>query len=478
MSAQALWTRDAVLAATGGHAQGPDWRADGVSIDSRSITPGDLFVALAGPVHDGHSFVGAALANGAAAALVAHVPQGVGAEAPLVLVDDPLLALRKLGMAGRRRSAARIVAVTGSVGKTGTKEMLRLALAAGGTTYASTGSLNNHWGVPLSLARLPPDAQYAVFELGMNHAGEIADLTRLVRPHVGVITAVESAHLEFFKSTAEIAIAKAEIFEGVQAGGAAVLPRDNPHFGLLQDAARAAGIERILSFGSHIDASARLLDAAIDPDATLVFALAGDLALGYRIGAPGVHWATNSLAVLLAAQAVGVDIQAAAKSLAAMTAPKGRGTRVRVAWSGGQVEIIDDSYNANPASMRAAIATLAAARPGHRGRRIAVLGDMLELGAEGPQLHAALVTPLTDWRIDLVLTAGPLMRNLHDALPRSLRAGHAEDADAAAVQLLAILRAGDLVLVKGSRGSAMGRVLAALEKADTQTPLRPAANGN
>jgi UDP-N-acetylmuramoyl-tripeptide--D-alanyl-D-alanine ligase len=465
MTVMPLWTRTEALAATRAQAVGGDWQATGVSIDSRSLNPGDLFVALSGPNHDGHDYVAAAFAKGGAAAVVQRVPNGIAADAPLIIAADTLTALNDMAEAARARSGARIVAVTGSVGKTGTKEMLRLAFDAVGPTHASQGNLNNQWGVPLSLARLPREARYAVFELGMNHAGEIAPLTRLVRPHVAIITAVEPAHLEFFSSTAEIAAAKAEIMLGLEPGGTAVLPRDNRHYAQLEEAARAAGVAHIESFGRHIDSTARLLDAAVDPDATLVFALLGDQPISYRVGAAGLHWASNSLAVLLAARAAGVPPDVAGATLARMSAPKGRGARQRLPWQDGWIELIDDSYNASPASMRAAVAVLAAGKPAKHGRRIAVVGDMLELGDSAPQLHAGLADAFDERGIDLVITSGPLMRHLADALPAARRGGHACDADEAAALLAALLRPGDLVMVKGSLGSRMGRVVKALESA-------------
>ncbi len=464
MTAMPLWTKAEALAATHAQSTGGDWQATGVSIDSRSVAPGDLFVALSGPNHDGHDYVAAAFAKGGAAALVQRVPSDVSADAPLIIAADTLAALNDLAAAARARSGAHIVAVTGSVGKTGTKEMLKLAFDSVGVTYATQGNLNNHWGVPLSLARLPREAQYAVFELGMNHAGEIAPLTKLVRPHVAIITTVEAAHLEFFASTAEIAAAKAEIMLGLDRDGTAVLPRDNRHYLQLVDAARAAGVTHIESFGRHIDATARLLDAAVDPSETLVFALLGDQPIGYRVGAAGLHWANNSLAVLLAARAAGVSPEVASKALATMSAPKGRGARQSFPWRDGQIDVIDDSYNASPASMRAAIAVLAAGKPGKHGRRIAIVGDMLELGDTSPQLHAGLADVFNERSIDLVITAGPLMRHLHDVLPDSRRGFHAANSEEAAARVADILRAGDLVMVKGSAGSRMGRVIRALEE--------------
>jgi len=460
-----LWTSHEAQAATQGKATGPAWDAMGVSIDSRSVAQGDLFVALAGPSHDGHDYVAKALEAGAAAALVHKIPEGLSADAPLLLVEDTLKGLEALGAAARARSKARIVGVTGSVGKTSSKEMLKLLFDAAGSTHASVGSFNNHWGVPLSLSRLPRDAEYAVFELGMNHPGEITPLTRLVRPHVAIITTVEAVHMEFFASTAEIAEAKAEIFQGVEPEGAVVLPRDNPHFHLLRQRAKEAGVTRIDSFGSHIEATVRLLDCAVDPDATLVLALFGDKPLSYRVGVSGRQWAVNSLAVLQAAALCGVPLDAAAKTLAAMSAPKGRGQRRRLAWAEGAIEVIDESYNASPVSMRAALATLAAAKPVKGARRVAVLGDMLELGETSPALHAGLAEAAVERGIDLVFTAGPLMRNLHDALPPALRGGHAADSQESAAQVAAALRAGDVVVIKGSAGSRMGRVVQALDDA-------------
>ena len=459
-----LWTSAEAASATEGTLTGSAWQANEVSIDSRTVTPGALFVALVGPNHDGHDHVAAALEKGAAAALVHKVPEGLAKDAPLLLVEDTMTGLVALATQARARSSARIVAVTGSVGKTGTKEMLKLALEEAGPTHVSQGNLNNHWGVPLSLARLPRQAQFAVFELGMNHTGEITPLTRLVRPHVAVVTSVEAVHMAHFASTLQIAEAKAEIFQGVEAGGIAVLPRDNPHYRYLFDAARKAGITSIVSFGSHIDSGARLLDGAIDPDATLVLALFGDDAISYRVGAAGLQWASNSLAALLAARAVGADLNKAALALTAMSAPKGRGARKVLPWGKGTIQIIDESYNASPISMRAAIVTLAASAPRHGSRRIAILGDMLELGEAAPAMHGALAQTLIENRIDLVYTAGPLMRHLHEALPPHRRGGHAVNADAVASLIVTALQPGDVVMIKGSAGSVMGRVIKAIEE--------------
>lgn len=465
----ALWTAAEAAAATGAAAVGT-WTASGVAIDSRTVAPGDLFVALAGPNHDGHDYVSQALAAGAAAAMVHRAVEGVD-PGRLLRVNDTLEGLRRLGVAARARMAGKVIAVTGSVGKTGTKEMLKLALERQGATHASVGSFNNHWGVPLSLARMPRDTVFGVFELGMNHPGEIAPLTRMVRPHVAIVTTVEAVHLEFFASTEQIADAKAEIFEGLEPGGVAVLNRDNRHFHRLAAAAKAHGA-RVAGFGSHIEAEARLLDCALDPDACSVFALVGDHAIGYVIGVPGLQWAMNSLAALLACAAAGANVDAAARALSAMAPPKGRGARHVVALGRGHIAVIDESYNASPVSVRAAIATLAAARPAKGAKRIAVLGDMLELGEQSDALHEALAEPLVERGIDLVFTAGRRMERLNAALPEAMRGGHADSSAQLAPLVCAAVAPGDVVMVKGSAGSRMAVVVQALLDL---APARPAA---
>ena len=435
----------------------------GISIDSRTLAPGDAFFAIRGERFDGHDFVAAAFRAGASAAVVAEARLGgLDLNGALCLVRDPLDALAALARAARDRSRARVIAVTGSVGKTGTKEALRLALARQGEVHASAASHNNHWGVPLSLARLPANAPYAVFEIGMNHAGEITPLTRLVRPHVAVITTVEPVHLEFFDSVAAIAEAKAEIFLGLAEGGTAVLNRDNAHFDLLARRAREAGA-RIVAFGAHESADVRLLDLAREPEGSRVRARVHGRDIDYRIGAPGRHLAVNSLAVLAAAEAAGADPALAALALADLAPPKGRGARSVIEVEGGAVTLIDESYNANPASMRAALTLLGEAPIGRRGRRVAVLGDMLELGSESPQLHAALAGPVLEAGIDRVFAAGPLMRRLWEALPVETRGYRAETAAELQDPLLAALRPGDAVMVKGSLGSRMGPLVEALK---------------
>lgn len=477
MEAFALWTSAEAAKAVQGRSESL-WTASGVAIDSRAVTFGDLFIALRGPNFDGHFFVADALAKGAAAAIVDRVPEGLPAGANLVLVRDTFQALNDLGAAARQRCGAKVVGITGSVGKTSTKEMLRLILSAQAPTHASVGNLNNHWGVPLTLARMPVDSHFAVIEMGMNHANEIAPLSRLSRPQVGVITTVEAVHLENFASVDEIADAKAEIFEGIEAGAegpaVAVLNRDNPHFERLAAAARARGAE-VVGFGEHAQAQARLIKYAAHPNCSCVAAEIMGQALTYKIGAPGRHWVLNSLAALAAAQSLGADLAQAGLALAGIAAPKGRGERHLRPWRDGQIEIIDDSYNASPPSMRAAFAVLAMVKPSSaRGRRIAALGDMLELGPDAEAAHAGLATAIVEQGIDLVFTAGPLMRALYDALPAEKRGAHAADSTTLVEVLRGAIKAGDVVLVKGSLGSRMGKIV---DQLLTPAPAPRAASG-
>lgn len=434
--------------------------ATGVSIDSRTLSPGDLFVAIRGENADGHDFLQMAAEKGARALLVERAQAGLSV--PQIVVADAFQGLRDLAACAVRRSSAKRIAVTGSVGKTGTKEMLSLCLSKQALTHATQGNLNNHYGLPLTLARLPADAAYAVLELGMNHAGEITPLTQMARPHVAIVTTVEPVHVEFFPTLADVAQAKAEIFKGLRPGGTAVLNRDNPFFALLAQRARENGAD-VVSFGGHIEAQFRLLSCEIEGAATDVLALAGEKNLAYRIGVPGRHWALNSLAALAAVKAAGGDVLAAADSLCAMLPPKGRGARREIDLpEGGSFELIDESYNASPASMKAAIMTLSHVGAAGKGRLIAVLGDMLELGLQGPALHKALAPILEEAGVARVFTAGPLMEALFESLPQAMRGGHAANSADLAPLVSAGVAAGDVVMVKGSAGSRMGRVVEAL----------------
>jgi UDP-N-acetylmuramoyl-tripeptide--D-alanyl-D-alanine ligase len=464
MSDGALWAVDAMTAAMRARAQAPlPPGVSGLSIDSRTVRRGEAFFAIAGDTHDGHDFVPAALANGAALAVVAESRcAALPREAPLLVVPNVLAGLIDLARAARARSRAGIVAVTGSVGKTGTKEALRLVLGTQGPTHASVASFNNHWGVPLSVARLPANARFAVFEIGMNHEGEITPLTRLVRPHVAVITTVEPVHLEFFGSVEDIADAKAEIFVGVEPGGAAVINRDNPHFERLRHRAEAAGIARIVGFGEHAHAEARMIDASLKVDGSAVQARIFGTDIAYRLGSPGRHVVLNSLAVLAAAAVLGCDLAVAAQALGDLRPPSGRGQHITLDVPGGTALLIDESYNANPASMRAALALLGQAPVDRHGRRIAVLGDMLELGPRAPQLHADLVGPILAAAVDLVFCAGPLMKALWQQLPAARRGGYADAAPGLEARLLGVIGNGDAVMIKGSLGSRMGPLVKAL----------------
>ncbi|TAL01712.1 MAG: UDP-N-acetylmuramoylalanyl-D-glutamyl-2,6-diaminopimelate--D-alanyl-D-alanine ligase [Rhodospirillaceae bacterium] len=490
MTTPALWTAAEVANATGGTCRG-SWSATGVSIDTRTLKVGDLFVALRGPSFDGHEFVDAALTRGAAGALVHRT----GVTSPeresdsdkshnrLVVVKDTFAALQDLARAARTRCAATVVAVTGSVGKTGTKELLKVALSAQGETSATEGNLNNHWGVPLSLTRLPRGARYGVFELGMNHAGEIAPLSRLVQPHVAVITAVEAVHLEFFATVEDIADEKAAIMDGLVPGGTAILPRDSGSYDRLAAAAARRGC-RVVSFGSH-GADALLVNWSLTTSGTQVAADIGGHRHTYEMGVAGRHWALNSVAVLAAVQAVGADVAKAAAAFARLTAPAGRGAHLRVAGPTGPFTVIDESYNASPASVRALAETVGAMEfaqdeapsDENKGRRILVLGDMLEMGPTAPAIHADLAAALRANRIDLVFTAGPLMEHLHNALPRDMRGGHARDSAALIPRVTQAIRANDVVAVKGSHGSRMAVVVAALAALDASSAPR-AANGH
>ena len=467
-----LWTSAEAAAATGGKAPEP-WSATGVSIDSRSVEAGDLFVALTGPNHDGHDYVQAAFDRAAAAAMVSRPPEARPAGAPLLLVVDTYEGLRTLAGCARERSAAHVVAITGSVGKTGTKELLAGALARCGTTLASAGNLNNHIGAPLSLARLPQGAAYGVFELGMNHPGEIAPLSQLVRPHTALVTTIAAVHTEFFTDLDAVADAKAEIFDGLEPGGTAVLNRDNAYFDRLAAAARSAGAGRIVSFGESAQADARLLAwQPADAGGTVTAAIHGT-EIDYEIAFSGRHWALNSVAALACAHAAGAPVEQAAHALRTIAPVTGRGARHRVPIHGGSYELIDESYNASPAAVRAAIATLAETAPSAPGgRRIAVLGDMLELGGNAARWHADLAPDLETAGIDLVYTAGPLMTHLHNALDLVRRGTHAPDAESLTDILSAEIRVGDVVLVKGSLGSRMGPIVRRLT-ADPSAARRP-----
>lgn len=455
----ALWTSAELRAATSG-ALAAECAVTGVSIDSRSIASGDIFIALRDQ-RDGHDFVADALARGAVAAMVDHAPQGAADTTKLLMVGDTLAGLTALGAAGRARAAARVVGVTGSVGKTTTKEMLRVALGAFGATHASAASHNNHWGVPLTLARLPRDAAFAVIEMGMNNRGEIAPLSRLAQPHIGIITSIGTAHIGNLGSQAAIAAEKGDIIAGIAPGGTAILPADSAFAPELIARARDAALA-VLTHGEAAGADARLLSYQASSEGGMAEITLAGQHIALRLTTPGRHVALNACAVLAAVLALGLSPEKAAQALASFTAGAGRGALRRIRVTGGEALLIDDSYNASVASVRAGLAVLAA-QPAKR--RIFAFGDMLELGAEGPAQHAALA-PDAAQHSDLVFCCGQLSANLFHALPAHQRGGHFSDSAALAAALRAALQPGDAVLVKGSLGSRMGLVIAALSAGD------------
>ena len=467
----ALWSQGELTAAFGAPPSAPLSAAvGGVSIDSRTLEPGDLFFAIRGAQHDGHDHVARAFEAGAAAAVVARerAPQ-LAAFGPVFAVDETLKAMETLGVAARARSKAKIVAVTGSVGKTTAKEMLRAMLTACGATHASAASYNNHWGVPLTLARMALDVRFGVFEMGMNHAGEIAPLTRMARPHAALVTTIAPVHVEHLGSIEAIADAKAEIFLGLEPHGTAVLNRDAPQFERLAKAAASRGA-RVVSFGRGAECDARLLEVEATDRGSRVKARILGRELAFELGAPGVHMAENALGALLAAEALGADLDACAAALRGFSPQKGRGERFLLPTPEGPATIIDESYNANPASMRAALALLAAARPGPKGRRIAVIGDMLELGPKAAAMHAELAADLSANKVDLLFGAGPLTRALFDAAPASMRAAWTERSSDLTDEVARTLRGGDIAMIKGSNGSRMGPLVAALRDRFAQRP--------
>lgn len=451
-----LWTSDDAAAATGGRVTAA-WAATGVSIDTRTIAPGDLFVALQAD-RDGHDFVAQALARGAAAALVSRIPDGVASDAPLLVVPDVLRGLEDLGRAGRARMTGRVIAITGSVGKTSTKEMARTALAGQGVIHAAEASYNNHWGVPLTLARMPANTDFAIIEIGMNHPGEIAPLSRMARPHVALITTVAAAHLEAFGAIEGIAREKGAIFEGLQPVGHAILPEDLPVTQILRDCADRAGAV-VVGFGEHgVARPLRIVpqDGALSCHARIM----GDT-LAFTLPTTGRHFAMNAVGVLAALAAAGADLAQAAAHLSDWHPPQGRGAVETL----GGIRLIDDAFNANPASLSAGFATLAGLQG---GRRVAILGDMLELGTEEVAMHRAVADDPSMAAIDLVHCAGPLMRHLHEALPADKRGQWTQTAAELAAQPDKLISAGDIVLVKGSKSSRISMVVQALRAGAAQ----------
>jgi len=460
-----LWTSEALVAAMDGRPIGPMPEGiSGISIDSRSLQPGDAFFAIKGEAMDGHDFATAAIKAGAGVLVVAEgkLPSLGRLTAPMIVVEDVLAALEKLGIAARARSGAKIIAVTGSAGKTTTKEALRHALSTVGKVHASAQSFNNHWGVPLTLARMPDDCDYAVFEIGMNHPDEIRPLVKMVRPHVAIVTMIAAAHLGFFRSLDEIAKAKAEIFEGLEPDGAAILNRDDARFKLLDKLAHAAGVEHVYGFGENARSTFKLVTCELHADHSDITARISGHEVTARIGAPGRHMVQNVLAVLGAAHLVGADLDRVALALADLSAERGRGKRHVLRLRGGSITLIDESYNANPASMGAAIALLNATPVTGEGRRIAVLGDMLELGDHSAKLHAALADLIVGTGTQTVFLGGPEMRALAETLPGEIKTEYRAGVEELKPVLLAALKPGDVVMIKSSKGIGFAKLVDAL----------------
>jgi len=458
-----LWTRDEIAAATGARI-GPGFaQATGASIDTRTLEPGDLYFAIKGDVHDGHDFVKAALDKGASAAVVSQekAPSFAGSDR-LIVAPDVLDAMRGMGCAARERTDAKIVAITGSVGKTGTKEAMRLALSRQGATHASVASYNNHWGVPLTLARMKRETEFGVFEIGMNHAHEILPLTGMVRPHVAVITTIEPVHIEFFPSLWGIADAKGEIFSGLEPGGTAIVGRDSAYFERLRAHAYGSAAGRVVTFGEHEAADIRAHRIIVKPDHSIVDATIFGQPLTYRIGTAGRHIALNSLSVLAASHALGADLALVALSFAELKPPVGRGERTMLSLGDSEALLIDESYNANPASMAATLKSLG--DESDVGRRIAVLGPMRELGPHADQLHAGLAPAVLAAKVDELVLVSDDMHPLEDALDGQVHVTHVADADGAADAVSRLLRAGDAVLVKASNSVGLSRVIERLTK--------------
>ncbi|WP_228028756.1 UDP-N-acetylmuramoyl-tripeptide--D-alanyl-D-alanine ligase [Donghicola mangrovi] len=466
-----LWTSDAAVAATGGRATVP-FAVNGVSIDTRTIAKGDLFVALKA-ARDGHDFVAQALEAGAGAALVSRIPEGLPADAPLLLVDDVLKGLEDLGRAARARTKARVVGVTGSVGKTSTKEMLRTVLSGQGKVHAAEASYNNHWGVPLTLARMPADTDFAVIEIGMNHPGEIAPLSKMARPHAVIVTIVAPAHLEAFESIEGIAREKASITEGLEPKGVAILNGDLSTTSILVDAAKGVGA-RVKTFGERVGCHHRLLNLSIQDDITVAEARAWRTKVLFKVHAAGRHFAVNALSVIALCGEWKLDRAVALGDLAQWTPVKGRGARQPILMdptdSRIAFELIDESYNANPASLGAALEVLSGAHPKNgmgrfnRGRKIAVVGDMRELGRTEAELHAGIAELPCVAQIDKIHCVGPLMRNLWQALPEGKRGFHADTSTEMATRMRGAIDAGDVVMVKGSLSMGLRHVVDALKK--------------
>lgn len=453
MNLNMLWSEQDLSKAL--NVESAPWQGNRIAMDNRNVLPGDLFIALKGSQLDGHQFVKDAFSKGALAAIVDHVPAEISQDQCCIIVKDTYQALLDMAKFARLRTHARIAAVTGSVGKTSVKEMLSMVLKDQAQTFATPKSYNNLWGIPFSLAQLPENAAYGVFEVGMNHAGEITPLTQQVRPDVALITNIEAVHIGNFTSLEEIAFAKAEIFLGMTPQGSAILNTDNAFYNLLENQARKVGLERILSFGTSEGADFQLISYQCLTDGTRIKARLQSKVVEYFMPVFGQHWVLNSLGVLATVAALGADVEAAAAKLREVEISPGRGKHHEVAYKDGQICVIDDSYNASPSSVRASLEVLSALIPGKGGRRIAVLGDMYELGAQEEQFHRSLATDIARLNVDLIYACGPRMKWLFDDLPPLKKGGHAEEPAEISALICQNVKAGDIISIKGSRGGGL-----------------------
>lgn len=447
-----FWTGDRLIEATGGNLKGENFTATTVSTDTRSLKPGELFVALKGENFNGHRYLRVAKEAGAVAALVSEVPADAPENFPLIVVEDTLVSLQKMARYRREKTKARIIGITGSVGKTSAKEMLKIALSAYGETYATSGNYNNHIGLPITLCNLPESAEFAILEMGMNHAGEISFLSHIAQPQVALITSVEAVHLEFFDSVEGIARAKAEIFDGMK-GGAVVLPADNPYFEILSQSAQAKECE-ILSFGESLESDFHLISPEVEYD------VSGELRR-FRLSTRGAHWPLAALGVLACVRALGLPLSKAEAALAQYHERAGRGEVLTLPWQGGQITLMDDAYNASPVSMKAALKTLSQLG---EGRKLAILGQMLELGETSPQLHESLKEPIENFGIDAVVTIGEKMQPLAAVLSPPLHLAHFDEVETAMAAIETLVKPNDIVLCKGSHGSGVYRLVEKMKK--------------
>lgn len=454
-----LWISETVDQILGAKSSKP-WQATGVSIDSRTLHKGDLFVPIAGDHMDGHTFIHQAEEAGASACLTHQEPHVT--KLPFVKVQDTLKALEKLGVAARDRTSAKVIAVTGSVGKTSTKEALFMAFSALGRTSASQGGLNNHWGLPLSLARIPEDNDFAVLEMGMNHPDELRPLTKMARPHVAIITTVADVHRAFFKSTEEIALAKAEIFDGVEPGGTLIINRDTPTYPTLLSEAKKNDQHHVLTFGAHIDSDVRMMSIMMNQKSCTVHAEIKGQSIEYSLNTTAQHLAFNSLSVLGAVHALGGDLQKAAQALSQFTPLSGRGNQTTIRLNGGSFLLIDESYNASPIAVKAALSVLGSTPKHEHGRRIFVFGDMGELGEDAQRIHVELAPLIENEKVDLFFSCGQISEALFKAIPETKRGQHTTSSEDLARIITSQISVGDIVMVKGSRSMKMERVVKAL----------------